>query len=94
MVKSALARPMNLESYGNLDPTELATAYAFGLARNHGFIDGNKRTGWVAARLFLADNGLSLDFDTLDAIQTMKNVARGRIDEATLADWFRSLIKR
>ena len=92
-VESALARPMNLAHYGNPDAAELAAAYAFGIAKNHGFVDGNKRTAWVAARLFLADNGLSLDFDPLNAIRTMENVAAGRIDEAALANWFRSHIQ-
>ena len=88
-IESALARPVNLASYGDPDITELAAAYVYGLAINHGFIDGNKRTAWVTARLFLADNGRRLDFDSLDAIRTMEGVASGRISEAEFADWFR-----
>ncbi|MEI9905637.1 MAG: type II toxin-antitoxin system death-on-curing family toxin [Asticcacaulis sp.] len=60
---SALARPQNLAAYGNPDVAALAAAYAYGLAKNHGFVDGNKRTAWIAARLFLADNGYRLTFD-------------------------------
>ncbi len=92
-IESALARPLNLAGYGAPDAAALAAPYAYGLAKNHVFLDGNKRTAWVVARLFLADNGLSLAFDPLDAIQTMEGVAAGRIDDAALADWFRRRIK-
>ena len=84
---------MNLAHDGIPDTAELAAAYAFAIAINHGFVDGNKRTSCVTARLFLADNGFRLDFDPLDAIRTMENVASGRVDEATLADWFRSHLR-
>ena len=67
-VESALARPANLARYGNPDAADLAAAYAYGIAKNHGFLDGNKRTAWVTARLFLADNGRRLEFDPADAI--------------------------
>ncbi len=90
MVESALARPVNLARYGDPDAAELATACAWGLARNHGFLDGNKRTAWVVARLFLADNGRCLEFEPLHAIRIMEGVAAGNIEEAALADWFRS----
>lgn len=90
VIESALARPMNLAAYGAPDAAELAAAYAFGLARNHGFVDGNKRTAWVAARVFLADNGQNLEFDPFDAIRIMEEVAGGGISESELADWFRS----
>ncbi len=92
-IDAALARPVNLFAYGGCDAAELAAAYAFGLAKNRGFVDGNKRTAWVTARLFLADNSRSLDFDPLDAIRTMENVAAGRIGESELADWFRRHIR-
>ena len=92
-IESALARPLNLAAYGNPDAADLAPAYAYGLASNHGFLDGNKRTAWVAARLFLADNGQRLEFDPLDAIRIMENVAAGRIGEAVLAGWFRRHLK-
>ena len=90
MVESALARPLNIASYEDPDAAALAAAYAWGLARNHGFIDGNKRTAWVAARLFLADNGRNFEFEPLEAVRIMEGVAAGRIDEAALAGWFRS----
>ena len=94
MVESALARPLNLASYEDPDAAALAAAYAWGLARNHGFIDGNKRTAWVAARLFLADNGRNFEFEPLEAVRIMEGVAAGRIDEAALADWFRSRLEK
>ncbi len=88
-VESALARPQNQAAYGDPDASDLAAAYSFGLARNHGFADGNKRTAWVVARLFLVDNGLRLQFDPHDAINTMTAVAAGTLDEAGLAAWLR-----
>ena len=91
-VESALARPQNLTAYGDPDAADLAAAYAYGIARNHGFADGNKRTAWVIARLFLADNDRRLIFDPVDAIRTMENVAAGIISEPDLAAWFRERI--
>ena len=88
-VESALARPRNLASYSDPDAAALAAAYAFGLARNHGFADGNKRTAWVVARLFLADNGQRLTFDKVDAIRTVETLAAGQLAEDALAEWFR-----
>ena len=67
----------------------MAAAYAFGLARNHGFADGNKRVAWVTARLFLADNGYAIEFEALDAIRVVEDVARGVLSEGDFAAWFR-----
>ena len=89
-IESALARPANLAAYGNPNAAEFVTAYICGLATNHGFIDGNKRTAWVTGRVFLADNGLALSFDPVDAIQVMEGVAASRITETELALWLRS----
>lgn len=93
-VESALARPEQLDAYGNPKPdaADLAAAYAYDFARNHGFSDGNKRTVWVIARVFLADNDLSLQFAEIDAIHTMEAVASGSLGEKQLADWFRQRI--
>ena len=88
-IESALARPVNLALYGNPDAADLAAAYAFGLARNHGFVDGNKRTAWIAARLFLAYNGYRLAFDNGDVVRLMEGVASGTVTEQELAGWFR-----
>jgi death-on-curing protein len=89
-IESAMARPQNLAVYGEPDAAALAAAYAFGLARNHGFVDGNKRTAWVIARLFLADNGVRLSYDKAEAVRTVEGLAAGRVDEEALAAWFRS----
>ena len=91
LVESALSRPEQLHTHGQPPPdaAQLAAAYAYGLARNHGFSDGNKRTAWVVARVFLADNDIQLVFSEIDAIHTMQAVASGTLDEQQLAVWFR-----
>jgi death-on-curing protein len=89
VIESALARPINLLAYGEPDAADLAAAYAYGLARNHGFADGHKRIAWTTARLFLADNGFRLQFDKLDAVRTMEAIAAGTLGEGDLAMWFR-----
>lgn len=86
---SALGRPINRWAYGTDDPSEMAAAYAFGIARNHPFVDGNKRTAWVAARLFLLLNGHELVFAEAEAIATMLALAEGELSEEELADWVR-----
>jgi death on curing protein len=91
-VESALARPQNLAAYEGPDAASLAAAYAFAIARNHGFVDGNKRTAWVAARVFLADNGCRLVFDAIDAVKIMEAVAAGKLSESELAEWLRQRI--
>lgn len=93
-VESALARPINLASYGEPDGAALAAAYAFGLARGHGFSDGNKRTAWIAARLFLADNDFQLAFDPAEAVKTVEAVAAGTMAESELAKWLRQRIEQ
>ncbi len=91
---AALSRPRNLATYESPDAPALAAAYAYGLARNHGFADGNKRTGWVAARLFLAENGYRLQFDPAEAVRTMESVAAGTLSESELAEWFRQRLQK
>ena len=92
-IESALARPRDLANYADPDAADLAAAHAFGLARNHGFADGNKQTAWVMARLFLADNGYRLTFDPAEALITVQAVAAGTILEVELAAWFRKRLK-
>ena len=92
-IDSALAHPGNISAYGNPDAADLAAACIRGLAAGHPFVDGNKRTAWVAGRLFLADNGYRLDFDPLDAVAVMEGVAAGRIDETALAGWIRARLR-
>ncbi len=86
---SALARPRQLANYGDPDVADLAAAYAFGLVRNHPFIDGNKRTGYVAAELFLALNGYAMTASDESATLTTLALAAGDIDEAAFAAWLR-----
>ena len=89
-LESALSRPINRWAYGGDEPASLAAAYAYGLARNHPFVDGNKRTAWVLARLFLALNGCELVFEPADAIAIVLRLAAGELPEEELADWFRA----
>ncbi len=91
-LESALARAQNQWAYGEVDPCALAAAYAFGVARNHPFTDGNKRTAWVVARAFLALNAVELAYLPGDAISTVLALAAGQLNEAELADWFRAHI--
>ena len=93
-VESALGRAQQMATYGEPAPdaADLAAAYAYGLARNHGFSDGNKRTAWVIARVFLLDNGTRIEFTEIDAIHVMQSVAGGTIDEQELAQWFRERV--
>ena len=88
-LESALARPQNKWEYGEDDLCALAAAYAFGIARNHPFADGNKRTAWVLARGFLALNAVDLQFAPLDALRSVQALAAGELSEDELADWFR-----
>jgi len=89
---SALARHENLAAYGQPDVADLAAAYGYGLARNHPFIDGNKRTAFVAVELFLALNGHELSADDADCVLTMLSVAAGDMEEAAFAAWIRAHI--
>ena len=89
LLDSALARPINLDAYGKPDFADLAAAYAIGLAKNHGFVDGNKRAAFLATGLFLRLNGYRLQVSQADATLTMYAVAAGEMDEATFADWLR-----
>ena len=88
-VESALARPQNLASYGSPDVAALAAAYGFGITRNHGFADGNKRTAWVVMRTFLIDNNYRLAFDRAEAVLLVERLAAGEIDEDAVARWLR-----
>jgi death on curing protein len=92
-IDASLARAVHLDSYQNPDAAQLAAAYAYGLSRSHGFVDGNKRTAWVTARLFLADNGYSLRFQPSDAVRLMEGVAGGMIKESELTNWFAERLK-
>ncbi len=92
LLESALSRPVNLAGYTEPAAAELAAAYAFGIARNHPFVDGNKRTAWVAARLFLMVNAIEIQFDKADATIMMQQLAAGDLSEDEVARWFRDHI--
>lgn len=87
LFESALARPQHLVAYGSPTVAQLAAAYGYGIARNHPFIDGNKRTAFVAVELFLAINGHELTAGDADCVLTMLAVAAGEISEARFAAW-------
>lgn len=89
MLESALNRPLQKQAYGDPDLCELAAAYLFGIAKNHPFVDGNKRTALAAADLFLNFNGLELQAEDEDLIQFVLMVAAGEIDEEGAAAFFR-----
>lgn len=94
MLESAMARPQHLASYGGPDAAELAAAYAFGLVRNHGFLDGNKRVGWLVAEIFLVRNGFVFVCDAPTLIFQMETLAAGGVDQSQLADWIRARIEK
>ena len=93
LLDSAMAWPMNLASYGQPEPWELAAAYAFGLVRNHPFVDGNKRAAFLATGLFLALNGYRLASDQASAAAAVLALAAGEIDEAEFAAWLRPRLR-
>jgi death-on-curing protein len=88
--QSAMARPQNLAAYDeDADAAALAAAYAYGLARNHPFADGNKRTALVVSELFLALNGQTLTATDAECVHTFLALAAGEMTEAALAAWMR-----
>ena len=95
LLESALARPRHKFAYAKrADVATLAAAYAFGLAKNHGYVDGSKRVAFVAAYVFLGLNGYDLDATEPDVVTTMEGVAASRVREAALATWFRERLQR
>jgi death-on-curing protein len=93
-VESALARPRNLAAYEACDDVaKLAAAYAYGISRNHGFADGNKRTALVTADLFLMLNGYELVSSPADNVLTTLGVADGTLTEDELTSWMRENIR-
>lgn len=90
LLESALARPQNVAAYDEgADVAALAAAYAFGVARNHPFLDGNKRTALVVLELFLELNGHALEADDAACVATMLRLASGDLEEDALAAWVR-----
>lgn len=94
LLESALARPRHKFAYADRpDVATLAAAYAFGLAKNHGFVDGNKRSAFMAAYVFLALNRYELEAAEPDVATTMERVANGSLTEVAFANWIRAHIE-
>ena len=89
LLESALERPRNLFAYEDPSLFELAAAYAFGLAKNHPFVDGNKRMAMAGMAVFLELNGYELIADKADAIETILSLAAGKLSQRDLATWIR-----
>jgi len=89
LLENACARAMNLAAYGAPDVFDLAAAYAFGIAKAHAFIDGNKRTAFVACATFLRLNGKGLRPDPAEGVRMMEDLAASILSEAEFAEWLR-----
>ena len=95
LLESALGRAHNKWAYDNrVSIFELAAAYGFGIARNHAFVDGNKRTSLLSMRAFLFSNGYSLSPDEIETVTMIEGLAQGVVDEALIASWLESNSKK
>jgi death-on-curing protein len=90
LLESALARPQQLLAYGDADIYDLAAAYAAGILHNHPFVDGNKRTGFMTAYVFLARNRIQLAASEIDVAQFVTALAANELEETEFADWLRN----
>ncbi len=90
LLEMGCARAMNLAAYENADLAAIAAAYAFGIAKAHAFIDGNKRTAFVTAVTFLRLNGYAFLPDPVKGVQMMEDLAAGQVDEAEFAAWLKA----
>lgn len=93
LLESALARPMNLAAYGTPDAAQLAASYGYGIARNHPFVDGNKRMAFIATKLFLRLNGWDFVAGDVEHVGTMLRLADGSFSEEDFAAWIRAHLK-
>jgi death-on-curing protein len=89
LLESALARPVNKHAYGETDLASLAAAYGFGIAKNHPFVDGNKRAAFASILVFLGLNGIDLIVPPEDATAIILSLAAGEVSEQSLARWIR-----
>ncbi len=93
LLQSALARPMNAFYYNQvISLTKLAACYAYGIAKNHAFVDGNKRTAYVVARAFLVMNGFDIEATKEEKYLIIYRLAAGELTEEQLADWLESKV--
>ncbi|TLU83272.1 MAG: type II toxin-antitoxin system death-on-curing family toxin [Chlorobium sp.] len=90
LLSSALARPKNQAHYGDPSVFDLAAAYAYGIIRNHPFVDGNKRTGFLASYVFLNINGWQLISSEAEAVNAVLALAAGEIDEPSFSGWLKN----
>lgn len=93
LLESAFARPRNLADYGDPDAAALAAAYAYGIARNHPFVDGNKRTAAVVSETFLGLNGFELTATDAELVVAILALAASQLSEEELTDWFRQHVR-
>jgi len=93
LLDSALARPQHLFAHGEPDAAALAAAYAFGIARNHPFVDGNKRTAAVVSETFLVLNGYALAASDAEVVVAFVALAGGELSEEEMAGWFRDFVR-
>ena len=91
LLEAACARPLNQAGYGDPDAYALAAAYAFGIAKAHAFVDGNKRTAFVAAFTFLRLNGITVRPDPVVGVRMMEDLASDQVSEESFAAWLRTL---
>jgi death-on-curing protein len=89
LLESALARPLNKSACGETDLAALAAAYAFGIARNYPFVDGNKRAAFASLIVFLGLNGIDFDVPPEEATAVILELASGKLEEESLARWIR-----
>lgn len=94
LLESALDRPRNLIAYGTPDMADLAAAYAYGIARNHPFVDGNKRAAFVVTELFLGLNGLELSISDAAVVAVWTALAAGELTEEELARTIRAALRQ
>lgn len=90
LISSALLRPQNLAADENPSVFDLAAAYAFGIIKNHPFVDGNKRTGFLASYIFLVLNGWELMASEIDAVTIVLALTEGKIEETTFSEWLKT----
>jgi len=90
LLSSAFARPQNQANYGEPSVFDLAAAYAYGIIRNHPFMDGNKRTGFLAAYVFLNINGWELMSSEAEAVHAVLSLAAGEMDEPRFSNWLKN----
>ncbi len=90
LLESALHRPQNALAYGTPDLPELAALYCIGIVKNHPFIDGNKRAGFMAMYTFLGLNGLTFEATEVDVVKRVRGLAAGEVSEVDFSDWVRA----